>query len=291
MKHIVSYMLAIILLLAFTSVSAQGVTAESPIILGGTGDNTDSDFLSLPNGNIIIAVSSNGGRNGEKPYAGGIRKVWLVCLSPDGSIVWENVFGDDRAGGYTHLNQLILGDNDSISGMVSYSIDQRSQYRQMMIFSTIDGSLLQSGERVMDSMEMDNVYRTFSTSGKFRIADETYNFDTNLKPRMLRLLDDKGNQLWELNATENDISHMRQLIPVPQGTVLYGQEDAEGSVSSEAVAMLVDNTGAVVWEYRYRRDSMCSFIDGVLDSQGRIVLLGNIRGNLITDEKGRGVGL
>lgn len=290
MKRIASYLVILVLLVALSSASAQGVTADSPIILGGTGDDSYNDSLSLPNGNLILSIASNGGRDGEDEYAKRTRKTWLVCLAPDGSTVWETEFGDDRAGGYTLFSQLMLGSENSFSGMVFYSIDQHSQYRQMMSFSTIDGSLIQSGERVMDSMDTDNIYRTFCTSQGYRIALEAHNFDTNLKPRMVRLLDGGGNQLWELNVTETGLNHMEQFIPVPQGTVLYGCNDVNNSPNAEVVAMLVDSSGAVVWEYRYRSSSRCVFKDGIIDSQGRLVVMGTIRGDLITNEKGQGMG-
>ena len=201
MKHIAAYLMTVaILLLALTSAFAQGVTADSPIMLGGTGDDSYHDSLSLPNGNVIFSIASNGGRNGGEQYAKRTRKAWLICLAPDGSTVWENEFGDSHPGGYTIFSQLVLGSDNSFSGMASYSINQYSQYRQMMTFSTVDGSLIQSGERIMDSMEADNIYRTFQTSGGYRMAEEVNNFNTNLKPRILRLLDSDGNQLWELNA-------------------------------------------------------------------------------------------
>ena len=290
MKHIAAYLMVIVLLLALTPASAQGVTAESPIILGGTGDDALHDSLSLPNGNVIFSIASNGGRNGGEQYAGRTRKAWLICLAPDGSTVWENEFGDAQAGGYTIFSQLILKNDDSFSGMVSYSIDQHSQYRQMMTFSTVDGSLIQSGERVMDSMEADNIFRKFYTSQDYRIAYETHNFNTNLKPRILRLLDNDGNQLWELNASENDISHMKQFIPLSQGTLLYGRDNVGDSIGTNAVAMLVDNSGAMVWDYQFSNGSRCGYQSGIIDSQGRFVVMGTTRGDPILNEEEKAIG-
>ena len=290
MKRMIFCLLSIVLLLALTSACAQNITAESPIILGGTGDDSLHGFLSLPNGNIILSIASNGGRDGEATYPGLTRKAWLICLAPDGSTVWENEFGDDHTGGYTIFSQLILGDNDSFTGMVSYSISQYSQYRQMMTFSTIDGSLLQSGERIMESMETDNIYRTFTTSQGYRIASETHNFNTNLKPRILRLLDNGGKQLWEFNASENGISHMEQFIPVSQGTLLFGRDNVADSINSNAVAMLINNSGAVVWDYQFNNGSRCGFQSGIIDSEGRFIIMGTVRGDPILNEDGRAVG-
>ena len=274
MKRIVMYCAVFVLALMILPACSLATTAESPIILGGTGDDSCYSNLPLPNGNLILSMASAGGRNGEPEYGNHVLKVWLVCLAPDGSVVWENSFGADRKGNYTTLHFLSLNEDDTFSGMIRYEIGQRAQYRQKMTFSCADGSLLYEGEKVPDTVEEDSIYRQYFANDGQMIVSETLMSEMADKPRIIRLYNAEGSELWTLDATNAGISLLEGWVSTPQGAVLYGRNRSTINQESTPTALLVDSSGHVVWTYQPDDLKDGGLFNGILDSEGHFVAVG-----------------
>lgn len=277
MKRILAY--CMILMLAALPVFALATTAESPIILGGKGDESCFDTLSLSNGNVILSLTSTGGLDGGPEYGGNTRKVWLLCLAPDGSTVWENNFGADRKGGYTTMLNLILNDDNTFTGTVQYTLSKHPQYWQNMTFSCADGSLVSEGERVIDTTKSDESYRRYYTNGAFTIVFESYNVDDGDR-KLLRMTDAKNGELWALDPGTIGLNYLIGWIPTRQGSLLYGKSRVNGVPGPKAIAILVDPDGKVVWSRQTAGDYDSSFFDAIVDSDGRFVALGFARGEM-----------
>lgn len=64
-------------------------------VFGGAGRDSLYDALVLSNGNLLLCANTQEGRDGRARLTGGECRAWLLCLAPDGSVVWEQVFGPE----------------------------------------------------------------------------------------------------------------------------------------------------------------------------------------------------
>lgn len=289
MKHLIPLMLAITLMLCCLPACGLAGTAESPIILGGTEDDVVNDVLPLANGNLILSVSRDVNYDGTIHYEDTIHRVWLLCLAPDGSVLWETTFGKEDPGGFSMMHYLELNDDDTFTGVVGYSIVQRSQYRQTLTFSVTDGTLITSENPVPDTIEADHILRNIYPVGGSVITEEIHDCEASCKPRTLRMTDAEGRDLWQLNANEIGISHIRNWIPVEQGALIYGRNVIDQPLADQAVAMLIDRDGNVLWTQTAEIENG-SFHDAILDSTGRFIGVGFAKSDLQLDASGHFLG-
>jgi gliding motility-associated-like protein len=92
-------------------------------LYGGTGDDELQDLLAMPDGNYLLCGYSGSPVSGNKtaPSLGGA-DTWLICIKPDGTMVWDKTYGTslDEYGG----TLLALQDgNYLITGETSTSTD------------------------------------------------------------------------------------------------------------------------------------------------------------------------
>jgi len=271
MKRILTYCAAFMLALILLPAGSLATTAESPIFLGGTGDDSCAGTLQLPNGNLILSLSSKGGRNGEPEYPGNVSKTWLLCLAPDGSTVWETTFGEEHKNGYTSLYLLTLNDDDTFTGTARYSISQFPQYRQEMTFSCADGSLLSQGDRIPE--DADTCMQYFKHNG-FTLISEPIMSGADDDYRILRMLDAAGNELWQLDSVAIGIGYPDGFTPAAQGTLLYGGNANTANNTAQATVSLVDPSGHAVWTHHVENLDNGDFFDGMVDSGGRFIAVG-----------------
>lgn len=291
MKRFLMYCIAAVLLLGLLPACALAVTAESPIILGGTEDDACYGTLSLPNGNLIVSMSSGGGRDGTSAYPGNVHKAWLVCLAPDGSTVWEVSFGAAANGSYTSVQFPALNDDGTFSGVLRYSISQFPQYRQEITLSLSDGSILAEGEQVFSTMETEKINKNYYKNGGYTIMEEIHDCDATCQPRTLHLIGPDGNELWTLDAVAGGMRHIADFVQTEQGTILYGRDESSGDVIEDSgTVMLVDASGTILWRYQPEGLEYSTLSSGILDSQGRFVAAGFARSAMLTDEDGHAIG-
>ena len=282
MKRILIYCIACIL--TVLPAGALATTVESPVILGGTGDDVCYDTLQLPNGNLILSMSSGGGRDGEPEYEGNVRKAWLLCLAPDGSTVWETEYGDDRSGGYTSLRFLSLNGDGTFNGTESYSISQHPQYLQEKIFSCDDGSLVLQAEKESNTLEEDSVYKQYYANNGYLLIEESLSGRTADNYRIFYMLDPEDRELWRLDADEAGIRNLEGWIAAEQGTLLYGRHRNEATGKPQPIALLADAAGQALWTYQPADIDNGVPWEGILNSKGYFILSGMMSGALQTDE-------
>jgi len=289
MKRILLLIVVIALTIGCFPACGLAGTAESPIILGGTGDDAFYGMLPLANGNLILSLSSRGGRDDMPEYDGNVYKVWLLCLAPDGSILWETNFGKEDEGGYTILQYLSLNDDDTFSGLAWYSINQTSQYRQRLTFSLADGSIVSSEDPIADTIAADHILRIYyPVNGSF-IIEEICDCEVSCNPRTLCMTDAQGETLWLLDANQIGISHIDNWIPTDNGALLYGRNVTDNVSADQAVALLVDQNGNVLWTQTADIENG-SFDNGIIDSNGRFIGAGLAKGEMMLDENGHFIG-
>ena len=92
---------------------------------GGTSDDELQDILPMPDGNYLLSGFSGSPVSGNKtaPSLGGL-DIWLICVRPDGSMIWDKTYGtglDDYGGTLLALqdgNYLITGSTSTSSDFI-----------------------------------------------------------------------------------------------------------------------------------------------------------------------------
>lgn len=110
-QRMLALLLALVCLLTALPAFADERTADS-WYFGGTGQDTIYVAKPLPNGNLLLSGYTQLGRNGREMVTGAPRqtRAWLVCLKPDGSILWEAV--DETRGTTRYVVPLITSGGD-----------------------------------------------------------------------------------------------------------------------------------------------------------------------------------
>lgn len=278
MKRYLACLLAIMMLCASGLAFAQ----EEPqrVFLGGTGDDSSGVPLVLEDQTLILPICSAGGRNGEAEYPHHARKVWLVQLSPSGKVMWETSFGEEK--GYTSLSGLAVTADGELSGNVQHSINQVRQYRQEMRFSLLDGSITWQGEKIDDAAVLyptdENGLRMSLNSYQLedgrKFEEEIHDCEASCEPRLFRLLDENGGEVWTVNAKDAGLEQRRGQLVVPGGMLLYGFDWVEEDKMGYPTALLINDAGQPVWYLRMTELSG-KINAALLDVEGRVVLFGS----------------
>jgi len=283
MKHSIACCLALVLAISAASTGALAASAQSPVILGGTGYDSCCDILSLADGSIILSLSSAGGRNGAAEYADNVRKVWLLCLAPDGSTVWETTFGETSANASTVFYHLYSNGDGTFTGTLRCSIDQRMQYWQTLTVSCTDGTIIFKSEAVPNTRDTDKILREDYPHGGYTLTVETYHCDASCEPRYIRLLDAQGTELWCFDAADLGLHDLQEWTPTAQGALLYGSDDSLSGINGQPTAILIDDRGQVLWSYRTTDLEDGVIRTGIIDSNGHFIGAGFTTGLPQTD--------
>ena len=247
MRRTLALLLAVLLLLPLFTASAESASAsaKSPIRLGGKGDDSIgySSMLPLSNGNLLLSISTHRGRDGQAVTKRSNTWVWLICLSPDGSTLWETEFGEDR--GSLIFSNLLEQRDQTVVGYLYYSIDQHSQYRQKRIYSLKDGSLTWQGEP--EPSNDPDIYITIDTVSSRYLREETHDAQAKCEPRYYQLKEADGTVVWRVEAESIGLNNYRGVLNVPSGTLLYGSQWEDGASGGMAKAVLMDDQGKMLW--------------------------------------------
>lgn len=247
MKRSLTVLLTFLLLLSLTNAMAEEASnvAKSPIRLGGSGDDSivRDNVLPLLNGNLLLSISTHRGRSGQAETKRSNTWAWLICLKPDGSTLWETEFGEER--GTTSFGSLTEQPGETVTGYLSYSIDQHSQYRQKQTYSLKDGSLLWQGER--EPMTDPNIFVTINTAGSRHVRKESISEQAKRKLRYYSLEEADGKVLWRVESESIGLRLCEGALSVPKGTLLYGCQTEDGTRGEKAKALLMDDQGEVLW--------------------------------------------
>lgn len=274
MKRTLTVLLIILLLLPLSHTMAEEAynTAKSPLRLGGSGDDSagNGDVLPLSSGNLLLSISTHRGRNGQAETERSNGWLWLICLKPEGSTLWETEFGEDR--GTIGFGNLIEQPGDKVVGYMHYSIDQHSQYRQKRIYSLKDGKLLWQGE--LESMTDPNIYVTIDTVGSRYLRKETHDAHATCEPRYYQLEEADGTVVWRVEQDSIGLNNFRGALEVPQGTLLYGCQWDDGASGGTAKALLMDDQGKILWSMATEELNDSRLLHGLSSGNSRALLSG-----------------
>lgn len=274
MKRTLAVFLMILLLLPLYPAMAQdaSIPANSPIRLGGKGDDSigKGSMLALSNGNLLLSISTHRGRNGQGETKRSNAWTWLLCLAPDGSILWETEFGEDR--GSMGFGSLTEQPNETVAGYVHYSIEQHSQYMQKRIYSLKDGSLVWKGEP--EKTTDDSIYVSINTAGSRYLREETHDAQAKCEPRFYQLEEADGKVAWRVDAESIGLNNLRGVLPVPQGTLLYGCLWEDGATGGTAKALVMDDQGKVLWSLPMKDLGDADLLSALNDSGNHALLSG-----------------
>lgn len=285
MKRIVLALAVAILL--FTTLTALGEGRPAAIRLGGTGDDHLTTAVPLENGNLLLAMSSQGGRNGQAEHPQGARKMWLLCLAPNGSPLWETEYGHEKGSSWFYG---LTVDGGSVTGALRHSIDDSMQYTQRRTYSLADGALLWEGEKA-DPSKLDRNVKIYEYPlGPLLFEQEVHDYEATCEPRFYRLRDAGGGELWCVDAKEVGLSNQEGQLRFGESTLLWGRQWNYESGSSQLVALRIDDGGNLLWRASLTDIEDGLFRDGLLDSRGRMVLTGISRSAMRVSSEGYGLG-
>ena len=274
MKRFLAVLLILLLQLPLIPSMAEDVpgAAKSPIRLGGKGDDTigNGDMLPLSNGNLLLSISTHRGRGGQAETKRSNGWLWLICLKPDGSTLWETEFGEDR--GTLGFGNLIEQPGDKVMGYMHYSIDQHSQYRQKCIYSLKDGKLLWQGEREL--MTDPNINVTITAVGSRYLRKETHDAHAACEPRYYQLEEADGTVVWRMEQDSIGLNNYRGALSVPQGTLLYGCQWDDGASGGTAKALLINDQGKILWSMAMDDLNDSRLLYGLASGNSRALLAG-----------------
>jgi len=143
---------------------------------------------------------------------------------------------------------------------------------------------------VMDTSATDKIYRNYYLSGNATIVEEIHDGEATCTPRILRLLDAEDHELWQLDTADIGLNHVQGWIATENGALLYGWNYDASAKENQAVAMLVDPTGRVLWSYLVAGITDGELRDAIVDSNGRFVALGFSRDSLSSNGTADGFG-
>ena len=237
--------LCMVLLLSLVSAGAENSAAyaKSPIRFGGAGDDyvVRSSTLALSNGNLLLSIATQKGKTSAAR-----RNIWtrLICLKPYGSILWETEFGEEK--GVTLFTNLTEQPDQTVTGYISYSIDQHGLYKQKRAFSLIDGTLIKQGEREAETDDTDT-HMYIEAAGTRFLRIEIHNAQTTTDPRYYQLEEADGKILWRVEGDVIGLSNCEGAVQVSAGTMLYGMLWVDAENGSKATAVLLNDQGKVLW--------------------------------------------
>ena len=89
-RKTLALLLALMICLGACPAFADDRTTDS-YYYGGTGQDTVYEATPLPDGNLLLNGYTQLGRAGQAQLTGKGHptRAWLLCLAPDGSILWE----------------------------------------------------------------------------------------------------------------------------------------------------------------------------------------------------------
>ena len=111
-RKIIAALLAAVLCIASALPAVADDKTADTWYFGGSGQDVVYDATPLPNGNLLLEGYTQLGRNGREMVTGKPHqtRAWLVCLAPDGSILWEVT--DETEGTTRYVSPVITSEGD-----------------------------------------------------------------------------------------------------------------------------------------------------------------------------------
>lgn len=260
-KRFILWICCVLLILVPCQGMAEDSTQPKEIALGRAITMTDP--LPLSNGNLMILAGWQEG--GEHPADS-----WLICLTPDGDILWEVQVET------TH-GDLLREDTDG-TVLVCHLYDGNT-VKQLRRYAVTDGAVVWESARITLTSAQTVKYNEKNDIREYvsllddRIFRETvHDSSTTTRPRYCQLENWEGQVLWRFDDIQTGLSVHYGLKSLPQGTLLTGVNYDRDA--AEMVALLVDDEGHILWQYPSDPKNQGRIEDALLLKDGTVLMTG-----------------
>ncbi len=243
---------------------------------------TLSSALPLKDGTLLLVLREGDAvpdgpvaPDSDIPFPEVARKVTLLRIADDGSLLWTQTFGE--AEGSVGLLPLCEAADGSVLALADHSVEQKLQYRQLRRFSMQDGSLIWSGDK--QAAQEDTGERAYPVGDGY-LWETIHDRGRSTTPRYYALHAADGTQRWQVDDTRT-VPVLHTALTAPQGTLLMGNAWSDVAKDYNFCAALVDATGNVVWRKVYAELGASTFMCGAVSPTGQlaaVALVGSIDG-------------
>lgn len=228
---------------------------------GGSGDDGAATIIQSQDGNFVIAgtTSSN---NGDVSNHKGDLDIWVIKISPTGTLIWENTYGGTdqdwtKSIQQTSDNGFVIGGttrsgNGDISSPIKWDdvwvvkIDESGQIEWEKTFGGTDYEVANAIQQTEDDGYIVAGY-TWSDDGH---VSELY----GNKDVWILKLDAQGNLEWEktYGGAQGDGAYAVEIVDggyVFQANTASSDFDVSNHMGSDDVWIVkIDNAGEILWE-------------------------------------------
>lgn len=252
-KRCLMRLLCLILCMATLPAFADDRTADT-YYFGGTGQETVYKATPLPNGNLLLNGSTQLGRNGVEQLssrASHPTRAWLLCIDPQGEIVWEVISEEEGTNRYVTPQ---VSPNGEITVLYYNSPGQVTLSMALHRFSQ-DGQLLEKIDLPLGL----NLVEGLMTDGFLFYHYETGYQVCDLKGNIRKLEIDKADRLTAYGTSA--------YIPHEDGWIMAGR--AHNEDAGYALAQY-DQNGKQTWYFTTGEYAEGIFWGPVFDDQQRM---------------------
>ncbi|MBR4067257.1 MAG: hypothetical protein IKK08_01370 [Clostridia bacterium] len=294
-KIIAALLVAVLCIASALPAVADDRTADT-WYFGGSGQDTVYDATPLPNGNLLLEGYTQLGRNGREMVTGKPHqtRAWLVCLAPDGSILWEVT--DETEGTTRYVSPVITTAGD-IAVLFWNSPGQVNTELAIHLYG-MDGVLKKKiplpvdiglTEGIMTDgfvfYDYEKGYTAVDTEGNIRKleiqkSDAVITSNTaSMKPygdgwvasgrtrdedaaQVVARFDANGKPVWRYTTPELAQGWFSDPQIMSDGTILvhWQMRDAETHTVTESRMLCLDENGTLLWEKQLPKDVYGGFV-------------------------------
>ncbi|MHA4737072.1 T9SS type A sorting domain-containing protein [Dyadobacter sp. MSC1_007] len=244
--------------------------------IGGSGADFLSDIQQTSDGGYILAGSSQSSASGDKSENSMGQDAWVVKLSANGSIEWENTLGGSSGESMSEIRQTTDGGyifiSDTYSGISGDKTEaSRGEFDLWIVKLNTDGSKVWDRTYGGSSYEMggsisltsDGGYILGGTSGSGISGDKTQaNFGSS--DYWILKLSSSGIKEWDRSFGGDNSDSFRCIVQTPSGDYLAAG-DSYSDVSGNKTALdvgessvdfwvvKIDGNGNKIWDKTYGR--------------------------------------
>lgn len=271
--------LLMILLLTLQAGACAAVRPEGSFRIGGGGkDYPTSAPLTLSNGDLVVAVATQGGLGGVTLNTNGKYQTYLACLDPGQNVVWQSV----RAGVVTLYG---LDENGGVQAYWRYE-DGGETYVRFTTLSAKTGEQTAQGQpvKLVSTPTGTDPYIDSRALPDYLFVTEIHDPEATTEPRYFSLYASDGSELWRKDQRELVVENVEAIAQLDDGILLLG---SSGELSEDVyylpVVVKVSLTGELLWQYippEVENGSLLSFQRG---ENGELIVFGYGRIGAMTD--------
>lgn len=263
-------LIACIFLLTMQSFAYADTAAQTSFRIGGGGeDYPTSTPLVLPDGNLVIAIFTQGGLGGEPLDVKGARKTYVACLDSEQNPVWQTVL----EGTVTLYGLDAQGD---VQAFWRHS-ETGDTYAQFITLRAQTGEQISNHPAVKLTISQvgDNPQVGTMLSPDYVLIKEIHDPDATTRPRYFRLFNQAGDELWKKEQQEISIQNVDTFEQLRDGVLLIG---GSGKQSQDGrglpIVVKISFAGEVLWKYIPQNMQQGLLLHALHAGDGQLILFG-----------------